>query len=139
METSLVLVKPDGVQRGLVGRVLSRFEDKGLSIAGLKLLVAPKATLEKHYAVHRERPFYGSLLQFMGSGPVVAIAVRGVNAVSVVRTLLGPTQRVGRIGRARGGDRGDCLAACGLGRHGFHRAGRVVACSDQARREQRRA
>ncbi|MGE0193853.1 MAG: nucleoside-diphosphate kinase [Planctomycetota bacterium] len=91
METSLVLVKPDGVQRGLVGRVLSRFEDKGLSIAGLKLLVAPKATLEKHYAVHRERPFYGSLLQFMGSGPVVAIAVRGVNAVAVVRTLLGPT------------------------------------------------
>ncbi len=91
METSLILVKPDGVQRGLVGRILARFEDKGLSIAGLKMLHAPRATLERHYEVHRKRPFFESLLRFMSSGPVVAVAVRGESAVAVVRNLLGPT------------------------------------------------
>ena len=95
METSLVLVKPDGVQRGLVGRVLSRFEDKGLSIAGLKLLVAPKATLEKHYAVHRERPFYGELVEFMSSGPAVALALEADNAVLAWREAIGATDDPG--------------------------------------------
>jgi nucleoside-diphosphate kinase len=91
METTLVLVKPDGVQRGLVGAVLSRFEAKGLALVGMKFLMAPKATLEKHYAVHSKRPFYPGLLAFMSSGPVVAMAVRGVNAISAVRNIVGTT------------------------------------------------
>ena len=91
METTLVLVKPDGVQRGLIGSILSRFETKGLQVVGLKLVRPEMALLEKHYAVHKERPFFGSLLKFMSSGPVVAIALRGEGAVAVVRTLMGET------------------------------------------------
>ncbi len=90
-ETTLVLVKPDAVERGLIGRIVSRFEEKGLQIVGLRLLQAPKALLEKHYAVHRERSFYPGLLAFMSSGPVVAIAVRGLGAIAVVRRLMGKT------------------------------------------------
>jgi nucleoside-diphosphate kinase len=91
METTLVLVKPDGVQRGLVGSILARFEAKGLQIVGLRMLRPDRPLLEEHYAVHRERPFFGSLLRFMGSGPVVAVALRGEGAIAVVRTLMGPT------------------------------------------------
>jgi len=91
METTLVLVKPDGVQRGLVGRVLARLEAKGLQIVGLKLVRPSRDLLERHYAVHRERPFFESLLAFMSSGPVAAIAVRGDGAIEVVRRLMGPT------------------------------------------------
>lgn len=91
METTLVLVKPDGVQRGLIGKIVSRFEAKGLQIAGLKLMKPTRDLLETHYAVHKERPFFGSLLAFMSSGPVVALALRGENAIAVVRTLVGST------------------------------------------------
>jgi nucleoside-diphosphate kinase len=91
METTLVIVKPDGVQRGLVGEILSRFERKGLQIAGLKLAKLPKATLEKHYAEHAAKSFYAGLVAFMGSSPVVVVAVRGLNAVGVVRGLMGKT------------------------------------------------
>jgi nucleoside-diphosphate kinase len=90
-ETTLVLVKPDGVQRGLVGTVLSRLEAKGLHIVGLKLVRPPRSLLEQHYAVHKERPFFEDLLAFMSSGPVVAIAVRGDAAIEVVRRMMGPT------------------------------------------------
>jgi nucleoside-diphosphate kinase len=91
METTLVLVKPDGVQRAVVGDVVSRLERKGLQLVGMKFLLAPRDLLERHYAVHRERPFYGSLLAFMSSGPVVAMAWRGEGAIEVVRGLVGPT------------------------------------------------
>ena len=91
METTLVLVKPDGVQRGLIGQILSRFEAKGLRIVGLKLMRPDRTLLEKHYAVHKERPFFGSLLDFMSSGPVAAVALEGENAIAVVRTLMGTT------------------------------------------------
>jgi nucleoside-diphosphate kinase len=91
METTLILVKPDGVQRGLVGSIIGRFEAKGLQLVGLKLLRAPRELLEKHYAVHKERPFFGSLLAFMSSGPVVALALRGESAISVARKLIGAT------------------------------------------------
>ena len=91
METSLVLVKPDGVQRGRIGTILSRFEAKGLQIVGLKMMKPSREHLEKHYAVHKERPFFESLLGFMSSGPVVAIAVRGEGAIAVVRNLVGAT------------------------------------------------
>lgn len=91
METSLVLVKPDGVQRGRIGSIINRFEAKGLQLVGLKLMKPERALLEKHYEVHKERPFFESLLKFMSSGPVVAMAVRGESAISVVRNLVGAT------------------------------------------------
>lgn len=91
MERTLVLVKPDGVQRGLVGRILARFEEKGLKIVGLKLRRFPEELVRRHYEVHRERPFYESLVRFMTSSPVCAIALEGENAVAVVRRLMGKT------------------------------------------------
>jgi nucleoside-diphosphate kinase len=91
LERTLVLLKPDCVQRGLVGEVLRRFEQKGLQIVGLKMRQFPRATLEKHYEVHKERPFYGNLVKFMSSGPVVAIALEGKDAIEVVRGLMGKT------------------------------------------------
>jgi nucleoside-diphosphate kinase len=106
LETTLVLVKPDGVQRGLVGEIVSRFEQKGLQLVGLKLLKAPRALLEKHYAVHRERPFYAGLLAFMSSGPVVAMALRGHGAIETVRTLMGSTNAAAAPAGTIRGDHG---------------------------------
>jgi len=91
MERTLVLCKPDAVQRGLVGQILSRFECKGLKLIGMKLRQFPKELLEQHYSDHKERPFFPSLVGFMGSGPVVAIALEGIDAISVVRGLMGKT------------------------------------------------
>lgn len=91
METTLVLVKPDGVQRRLVGRILSRFEEKGLQMVALKLTTLPRSLLETHYGAHRERSFYPGLIAYMASSPVVAVALRGKNAVSVVRKMMGET------------------------------------------------
>jgi nucleoside-diphosphate kinase len=90
-ERTLVLLKPDAVQRGLIGRIVSRFEEKGLKIVGLKLRRFPVELLREHYAVHRERPFYDSLVRFMSSGPVVAIALEGKSAIEVTRKLMGKT------------------------------------------------
>lgn len=91
MERTLVLLKPDAVQRGLVGRILARFEEKGLKLVGLKLRHFQAPLLEQHYAVHRERPFFAGLVSFMSSGPVVALALEGKNAIAVVRKLVGKT------------------------------------------------
>lgn len=91
MERTLVLLKPDAVQRGLVGRILARFEEKGLSLVGMKMRTFPKAHLEQHYAVHKARPFFSGLVQFMSSGPAVALVLQGKEAISVVRTLVGKT------------------------------------------------
>lgn len=91
MERTLIICKPDCVQRMLVGRVLARFEEKGLRIAALKLQQSARAQVEKHYAVHKERPFYGELCNFMTSGPVVVAVLEGPSAVSVVRNMLGAT------------------------------------------------
>jgi nucleoside-diphosphate kinase len=91
-ERSLVLIKPDGVQRLLVGRVLARFEDKGLKLVGLKLVAVSRELAEQHYAVHRERPFFAGLVAFITSGPLVAIAVEGPNAIAVVRSMAGATR-----------------------------------------------
>ena len=91
MERTLVLLKPDAVQRGLVGTILARFETKGLNFVGLKMRTFDRSILEKHYEVHKERPFYGNLVEFMSSGPVVALALEGKDAISVVRTLVGKT------------------------------------------------
>jgi nucleoside-diphosphate kinase len=91
VERTLVLLKPDAVQRGLVGRILARFEEKGLKLVGLKLRQFPRDLLQEHYAVHRGRPFYDGLLAYMTSGPVVALALEGVGAIEVVRGLMGAT------------------------------------------------
>jgi nucleoside-diphosphate kinase len=91
-ERTLVLVKPDGVQRLLVGRILARFEERGLKIVGLKLVHVDRALAERHYAVHREKPFFGGLVEFITSSPLVAVALDGPNAIAVVRTMVGATR-----------------------------------------------
>jgi nucleoside-diphosphate kinase len=94
LETTLVLIKPDGVQRGLIGQILARFEARGFQVVGLKFLTPPKALLEQHYAAHKERPFYPGLVAFMGSGPVAAIALKGLKVIDVVRKMMGKTNAV---------------------------------------------
>ena len=91
MQTTFVMVKPDGVQRGLVGNIIQRFETKGLRLVGLRQLTPSLELAEAHYAVHSERPFYPGLIDFITSGPVVAMAWTGVDAISVARNLIGPT------------------------------------------------
>src|SRR3954468_10686645 len=94
MQQTLILLKPDCVQRRLVGAVIGRFEQKGLRLAGLKLVQASRELAEKHYAVHKGKPFYESLLSFLNSGPTVAMVWEGREAVTVARTLMGPTDGV---------------------------------------------
>ena len=91
MQQTLVLLKPDCIHRRLVGTVLQRFERKGLRLTGMKLVQASRALAEQHYAVHKGKPFYDSLLTFLTSGPTVAVVLEGREAVAVVRGLMGPT------------------------------------------------
>ena len=91
MERTLVLLKPDAVQRGLVGEIVARFERKGLKLVGLKLRRFDETLLKKHYAAHEGKAFFAGLVRFMGSGPVVALALEGKNAIAVTRALMGKT------------------------------------------------
>ena len=91
METTLILLKPDAVRRGLIAEILGRFERRGLAFRGLRLMQLDRATAERHYAEHRERPFFGELVDFITSGPIVAIALEGEEAVSVARSMMGAT------------------------------------------------
>jgi nucleoside-diphosphate kinase len=90
----LVLVKPDGVSRGLVGEVISRIERKGLTLAALELRNVERAVAEQHYAEHAGKPFYESLLEFITGGPLVALVVEGENAIAAFRQLAGATNPV---------------------------------------------
>jgi nucleoside-diphosphate kinase len=90
-ERTLVLVKPDAVQRGLVGEVVARFERKGLRIVALKLMRMNEELAGRHYAEHRQKPFFGDLVAFITSGPLVAMVVEGPGAVAVVRQMIGVT------------------------------------------------
>ena len=90
-EQTLVLIKPDGVQRGLIGEVIARYEQKGLKIVGMKLLQLPRDTAEELYAVHHGKSFYDVLIEFMTSAPIVALAVEGRDAIELVRILNGET------------------------------------------------
>jgi nucleoside-diphosphate kinase len=92
VQRTLLLVKPDGVQRLLVGRVLTRFEERGLKLVGLKLVLTDRALAEEHYAVHREKPFFAGLVDFITSGPLVAAALEGPNAIAIVRAMNGATR-----------------------------------------------
>jgi nucleoside-diphosphate kinase len=103
-ERTLVIVKPDGVARGLTGEILARFEKKGLSIAGLKIVHVGRETAEKHYAEHAAKPFFGSLLSFITSGPAAVICLEGNGAIGVVRGLVGPTSGLKAPGGTIRGD-----------------------------------
>ena len=91
MERTLVLAKPDAVQRGLIGEIIGRFERKGLKVVGLRLLSVPREMAEEHYAVHAGKHFYSGLVEFITSGPVAAVALEGPDAIAVVRRLVGKT------------------------------------------------
>jgi nucleoside-diphosphate kinase len=91
MQQTLVLLKPDCVQRRLIGAIIQRLEQKGLRLAAMKLVQAARDLAEKHYAVHKGKPFYESLVKFVTGGPTVAMVWEGREAVKVVRNLMGPT------------------------------------------------
>jgi nucleoside-diphosphate kinase len=90
-ERTLVLVKPDGVQRGLAGEIISRLERTGLQIIGMKLMLIPEELASRHYAEHAEKPFYPGLVSFITSSPVVALALEGPSAISTTRKIIGAT------------------------------------------------
>ena len=91
MERTLILVKPDGVRRGLIGEVVSRFERLGFRILELKMMVIDQSLASEHYAEHVDKPFYGDLVSYITSGPVVAMALEGESAVEIVRKVMGTT------------------------------------------------
>jgi nucleoside-diphosphate kinase len=91
-ERTLVLIKPDGVQRSLAGRILARYEDRGLKLVALKLMQVSADLAERHYAVHREKPFFRGLVEFITSAPLVAAVLEGPNAIAVVRAMNGATR-----------------------------------------------
>ena len=93
-QRTLVLVKPDGVKKGLIGEIISRLEKKGLRIAAMRMLQMDKAMARKHYAVHDGKPFFPGLVDFITSGPIVAVVVEGEKSVEVVRKLMGETDPV---------------------------------------------
>ena len=93
-ETTLVLIKPGGVTRNLIGEITRRIEARGLKVTGLNLLNATRETAEAHYDEHRERPFFGGVVSYLTSGPIVAIAVSGENAVKAIRAMMGATNPV---------------------------------------------
>lgn len=102
IEQTLVFVKPDGVMRGLATEILARFERKGFTVRGLKLLKVSKELAEKHYAIHKGKPFYDPLVKYVQSGPVVAAVLEGEDAVAQCRAVMGATDpRKGRPGEIR--------------------------------------
>jgi nucleoside-diphosphate kinase len=94
IERTLVLVKPDGVRRGLAGEVIGRLEKKGLTLAALELRTLDRATAEAHYGEHSEKPFFGELVDFITGGPLVALVAEGPNAIAGTRRLMGVTNPV---------------------------------------------
>ncbi len=91
VESTLLIVKPDGVRRGLTGEVIRRVEAKGLRIAGMNMTQIDRSLAEEHYAEHSEKPFFEELVAFITSGPVVVVRVEGEQAIPILRTLIGPT------------------------------------------------
>jgi nucleoside-diphosphate kinase len=110
IESTLLIVKPDGVRRGLVGEVLRRVEAKGLTIEEMRLFTIDRDTAEEHYAEHREKPFFGELVGFITGGPVVVAKITGEDAIVCWRTLMGPTDPVEA---APGSIRGDFATLIG--------------------------
>lgn len=94
MERTLILVKPDGVQRGLIGEIVGRFERRGLKLIGMKFMQVSQELAEKHYAVHQGRPFYNGLIEYITSAPVVAMVWEGKDAIAAARATIGATNPV---------------------------------------------
>jgi nucleoside-diphosphate kinase len=92
VERTFLMIKPDGVQRGLVGEIIKRFETKGFTLVGLKLMPVSRELAEKHYAVHKERPFFAGLVEFITSGPVVAMVWEGEGVIASARKMIGATK-----------------------------------------------
>ncbi|MCA9789289.1 MAG: nucleoside-diphosphate kinase [Cyanobacteria bacterium HKST-UBA06] len=126
MEQTFVALKPDAVQRGLIGTIISRFEQKGFKLVGLKLMQIPASLAEQHYGEHADKPFFKGLVDFITSGPVVAMVWEGQNVVATVRTMMGATNPKDS---APGTIRGDF--AVDLGRNIIHGSDGV----DSAKRE----
>jgi nucleoside-diphosphate kinase len=110
IESTLLIVKPDGVRRGLVGEILRRVEQKGLTIEEMRLFTIERETAEEHYGEHREKPFYGELVGFITGGPVVVAKITGEDAIACWRALMGPTDPVQA---APGSIRGDFATLIG--------------------------
>jgi len=91
VETTLIILKPDALQRGLIGRIVSRFEEKGLQVVGCKLMQISPDLAAQHYKDHVGKPFYAGLVRFMTSAPVLVVAIRGMNAITVARGMMGAT------------------------------------------------
>jgi len=91
METTLIILKPDAIQRGLMGRIITRFEDKGLQVVGCKLMRITQDLAATHYQDHQGKPFYDGLVRFMTSAPVLVLAVRGIDAIAISRKMMGAT------------------------------------------------
>jgi len=115
MERSLVILKPDAVQRGLVGPILGRLEARGLKIIGMKLIQMDKDLARRHYAVHKDRPFFSGLVDYITSGPVVVLVIAGNNVIQMIRTTVGKTNP---LDAAPGTIRGDY--AVEIGRNLIH-------------------
>lgn len=127
MERTLVLLKPDAIQRGLIGKIISRFEDRGFKIAGMKLLWMNEETAEKLYEPHIGKAFYPPLVQYMTSGPIIAMVVEGFSVVDEVRTMMGATDpKIASPGSIRGdfGQRVD--RNCVHGSDSLESAGREI-------------
>jgi nucleoside-diphosphate kinase len=107
-ERTLVLIKPDAMQCRLAGEILARFEDRGLTICAVKLVLVDEALADEHYAEHREKPFFGELVEFITSSPTLALVLEGESAIQVVRTTMGATNPVDS---APGTIRGDLALA----------------------------
>jgi len=91
VERTLIIIKPDGLQRRLIGRIIQRFEDKGLTVAAMKLMHISRELAERHYAVHKGKPFYPRLIDYITSGPVVVMVLQGDRCIDIARTLMGAT------------------------------------------------
>ena len=91
MEKTLIILKPDTLQRGLTGRIITRFEEKGFQILAMKMMQVPRELAEKHYAVHKEKPFYTRLVGYITSSPVLVMVLQAVNAITVSRKMMGAT------------------------------------------------
>jgi nucleoside-diphosphate kinase len=103
-EKTLVLIKPDAMQRALLGQIIRRFEDKGLKIVGMKMMQLDRDILKKHYAKHAEKPFFDSLAKSMSYSPIVAMVLEGIRAVSATRIIVGPTKGHEALGGSIRGD-----------------------------------
>ena len=91
MERSLVLIKPDAMRRGLAGTIINRLESQGLKLAAIRMLHLDKELAERHYAIHREKPFFEGLVRYITSAPIIASVFRGENAIEAIRGIMGPT------------------------------------------------